>query len=359
MANVSVNTIAAFDSSVEKKVAFRYEGNQCIANTITVYNSSTNASVYSHKVTSFALSHTIPANTLTNGVSYYVKITAHYMDGATESSVTSAASNVFACLAMPTWGFTGIANDSIVNNATLPLTMTYIQAQSEEMNEFYIEVYSSSHNLFHQSPAIYDITSTYTVAGLEDDEVYYLRAHGTTVNGLVVDTRDLNPNDIKITVSFTLPDVYSLAYLENLPDRGVIRVSLNVASIEGRSGDGGDLTFEGGEYVDLTNKSLIYDENILVSGDFSFLVECKNIVVGKELFRLDSYDKKNSVVVVVRKASIGGADKYYAELRCTNINLPLVYAVYTDFKSIDISGDVCIYIGRKNGLFELKMEVGS
>lgn len=359
MASVSVNSIAAFDSANERKITFRYEGNQCIANTITVYNSSTNASVYSHRVTSFALSHIIPAGTLTNGVSYYVKITAHYMDGSNEASVTSAASNVFMCLATPTWSFTGITNDSIVNNATLSLVMTYVQAQNEEMNEFYIEVYNASHNLFHQSAAIYDVSSAYTVTGLEDDSVYYLRAHGTTVNGLVVDTRDVSPNDIKITVSFTLSDVYSLAYLENLPDRGVIRVTLNVASVDGSSGSGKDFSFVDNEYVDLTNDSLIYSKNVVVSGDYSFLIEGKGFAINKEIFKLESLDKKDEVTVCIRKAMISGTVKYFAELRHTNSNFPFDYVLCTDFMTIDLANDIKIYVRHKSGLFDLEMEAAS
>lgn len=359
MASVSVNSIAAFDSANERKITFRYEGNQCIANTITVYNSSTNASVYSHRVTSFALSHTIPAGTLTNGVSYYVKITAHYMDGSNESSVTSAASNIFMCLATPTWSFAGITNDSIVNNATLSLTMTYVQAQNEEMNEFYIEVYTASHNLFHQSTAIYDVSSAYTVTGLEDDSVYYLRAHGTTVNGLVVDTRDLNPNDIKITVSFTLADVYSLAYLENLPDRGVIRVSLNVASIEGKSGSGQDITFVDNEYVDLTDDSLIFNENIRVSGDYAFLIEGKDFSINQEIFKLESLDKKDTVTVYIRSVTKRGATGYFAELRRTNVNFPFDYVIYTSPLLISLSDDIKIFVRHKSGLFDLEMEAAA
>lgn len=356
MASISVNNIAAFDALNERKINFTYSGNQCIANTITVYNSSTNESVYSHRVTSFALSHTIPAGTLTNGVSYYIKITAHYMNGATEESVTSVASNIFLCLKTPVWEFSGITNNSTVNNSTVNLTMNYSQEQNEEINEFIIEVYTVGHTVFHRSPSLYDVSVAYTISGLEDNNVYYLRAYGVTVNGLVIDTRHDYPDDIKITADFIAPDVYSLAYLENFPDEGVIRISLNVASIEGRSQSGKDFTYTNNEYVNLQDDYVIFDQNIYTGDEFTFLIKGKNFVPNTTIFMLTSADGNNVVTVNLYQAEISGEIKYYAQLKHQNKYFDTFYAIYTDFMDIDLTKDIQILIQHTGGLYSITME---
>ena len=359
MASISVSKIPAFDAEKERKISFVYSGNQCIANTITVYNSSTNASVYSHRVTSFALSHTIPAGTLTNGVSYYIKITAHYMNGSTEESVTSVASNIFLCLKTPTWEFSGITNNSTVNNSTVNLTMVYSQAQNEEINEFIIEVYTVGHTVFHRSPSLYDASAAYTVSGLEDNSVYYLRAYGSTVNGLIIDTRDEYPDDIKITADFIAPDVYSLTYLENVPDKGVIRISLNVASIEGHSQSGTDFTYTDDDYVNLQNDYVVFDQNVYAGGEFTFLIKGKNFTPNRNIFSLTSADGNDTVTVDLYQATISGATKYYACLKHQNKNSPIVYSICTDFMDIDLTSDIQILIQHSGGLYSLTMEVMS
>lgn len=356
MAGISVNNIAAFDALNERKINFTYSGNQCIANTIDVYNSSTNETVYSHRVTSFALSHTIPAGTLTNGLSYYIKITAHYMNGATEESITSVASNIFLCLKTPTWSFSGITNNSTVNNSTVNLTMNYSQEQNEEINEFIIEVYTVGHTVFHRSPSLYDVSAAYVITGLEDKNVYYLRAYGTTVNGLVIDTRSKYPDDIKITADFVAPDVYSLAYLENLPDEGIIRISLNVASIEGHSKSGQDFTYTDNEYVNAQNDYVVFDQNVYTGDEFSFLIKGKNFVPNATIFMLTSADGNDVVTVDLFEAEISGQTRYYARLKHQNRYLSTFYAIYTDFLDIDLTKDIQILIQCTGGLFSITME---
>lgn len=209
MASITVNTPDAFDASGEYKVSFRYEGNQCIANRIVVYDSSSNAEVFNERIISFSLSHTIPAGTLTNGHSYYIKITAYYKNGNDEESVTSSSSSVFYCLATPTWEIRDITDGQIVANSSLQIGVNYAQADGDVIDEFIIVVYTASHTVFYQSSALYDAADTVTVTGLNDDAAYYIRAYGRTVKGLAFDTRTEHPNDLIIHISYATPSFYS------------------------------------------------------------------------------------------------------------------------------------------------------
>lgn len=355
MASVSVNKVLAFDAALDKKINFTYSGNQCIANTLMVYNSATNAVIYTNRVTSFALSHTIPAGTLTNGVSYYAKITAHYMNGAVEESVTSVSSNIFTCLATPTWEFNGIANNSIINNATLQILMQYEQEQGDELNEFYVEVYNYGHVLYYRSEAQLDLTNPVEVSGLSDNTTYYLRAYGTTVSGLAFDTRTTYPDDVLITIDYIAPEIYSLAYLDNLSDSGSIRVSLNVASVEGKSASGKDFTFTKGEYINLEDDMVIFDENVYMEDEFTFLLRGKNFEINTDIMVITAADGGNVITVQLREAIISGETLYYAELRCSHPDVAMDYVIYTERMAIDLASDLQIMVWYKGGYFSIEL----
>lgn len=355
MASISVNRITAFDASFDKKINFTYSGNQCIANTVTVYDSATNAVIYESRVTSFALSHTIPAGSLTNGVSYYLKITAHYMQNAVEESVTSISSNIFACLSTPIWEFSGITDNSVINHAVIQFLMQYEQEQGDELNEFYIEVYNFGHVLFYRSAAQFDLSIPVEVTGFTDNATYYLRAYGTTVSGLEIDTRTTHPDDILVTVDYISPEIYSLAYLDNLPESGSIRVSLNVASIEGRSASGKEFTYSDGEYINLEDDMVVFDENIYIDDGFTLLLQGKNFIPNEDIMIITGDEGGNVITVKLRETVIGGERMYYAELRCTHPDLTIDYVLYTDYRSLDLTSDIQIMVGFLDGYFSLDL----
>lgn len=355
MASVLVNKITAFDAGFDKKINFTYSGNQCIANTLTVYNSATNAIVYSQRTTSFALSHTIPAGTLTNGNSYYVKITAYFMNGASEESVTSVPSDIFICLKTPIWDFDGLTDNMIINNASFQVNMLYEQEQGDELNEFYVEVYNYGHVLHWRSDPHFDLSLPVEVTGLADNSTYYLRAYGSTVSGLAFDTRTTHPNDLLITIDYIAPEVYSLAYLENIPDNGSIRISLNVASVEGKSASGKTFTYSDGEYINLEDDMVVFDENVYAEDEFTFLIRGRNFKTNEDIFILEAPDDGYVTTVKLREATLDGVKKYYAELRCANTNIGVDYVLYTDYMDIDLASDIQIMIWYKNGLFSIEL----
>lgn len=346
MAAISLTGIDAFDAAQGKRVTFSYTGNQCIANRLIVYDSATNSEVYNSRQESFALSHTIAAGSLTNGVLYYLKITAYYMEGNEEKSVTSSASNNFYCLSTPTWAFSDITNGQIIGNSSLLLTMTYSQAQNEEVNEFAIVVYTASRSIYSQSGALYSVSSSYTVEGLADNTVYYLRAYGTTVNGLYFDTRTDYPNDIEIHVDYISPEVYSLVFLENVRDRGYIRISTNIASIEGRTESGEDVVYINGTEADLREDMVIFDDNVLIQDEFNMVLTCRDITLNGILL-----DLGGEVIVSWRKQG----EAYFAELKCSD---GAGYVLYSSpIYGLDGSESFKIRVGFTQGFYTLSAEV--
>lgn len=92
MPTISLKNIIPFDAASAQHVSFELYDAQSFANTIRVYNNSSNALVYTHTETTYALSNTIPSNTLTNGESYYYTIEASYLTGRYAQTIAQSMS---------------------------------------------------------------------------------------------------------------------------------------------------------------------------------------------------------------------------------------------------------------------------
>lgn len=350
MATVYVHQIEAFDATQDKVITFGYSGAQCIKNKIAVYENETNAVVYENTVTTFSLSHKIPMAMLTNGVAYKCTITAYYMESNVEKSVTSSLSNVFICLSTPEWGL-NISDGAIINNSYFTFIPNYSQAQDETINEYYIVIYNASGSVFWFSDALYDVNIQTTVNGLPNDTILYIRAYGTTINGFKFDTRDtITGLDIKVSVDYIAPTLYSLAYLENNKWQGYVKVKTNVASIEGYTASGNDPVFIGGQYIDLTNESVIFDENFTINGDFILQKVGYNISINKPYLKLigENYE----AVITFRKGTFEVGEKVFAEIKVKDTD----YVIYSNLLEVPLPTDIIhLWLQRKNGLYMIKI----
>lgn len=73
MAKPIVMKITSFDANKPYEITLSWLGNRAHANRIIIYDNQTNKLVFDDMVSSFALKHTIPAYTLTNGKKYVIQ----------------------------------------------------------------------------------------------------------------------------------------------------------------------------------------------------------------------------------------------------------------------------------------------
>jgi len=347
MSTVYVKNVAAFDAAKEQTITFGYSGNQCTKNRIVVYDSTTNASVYDDTVTTYILAHTIPAGTLVNGNSYYCTITAYYTVSSVEYSVVSSPSNVFKCLSTPSWAFVGLSDGAIIGNSYYTFTMTYSQAQNESVNEYYIVLYNTSGTTYWTSGALYDISASTTVEGLPRNSEFYLRAYGTTVNGLNFDTR--NPTtgaDISVMVDYTTPSIYAVAELESNKWKGWEKISSNFAAVEGSPVS--TVTYINNDYADLTSNTVTFDNGVLFSGDYIIEMQAYNITLNSVFKEIPGDNTK--LTLIFRQGTFSTGTKFFAELREIHSN----YVLYSNYLDVPASTDLIhIWVQRKGGLFNL------
>ena len=73
MAKPYIQKITPFDADKDYKISLSWTGSRAHANRIIIYDNDTNNILFDDTVSSFALKHTIPAYTLTNGKKYVIQ----------------------------------------------------------------------------------------------------------------------------------------------------------------------------------------------------------------------------------------------------------------------------------------------
>ena len=138
----------AFDSTEITEFIFNYSGNQSIKNRLRIFNNVDSTQVYDGTQTTFQLKHTLPANTLINGNTYWCEV---YTIDINE--VQSPASNkiIFKTFTKPTWSFSNLISDQIIRNSSYQVQLTYSQPEGELLNSYQVSLYNSGQSLLHQS----------------------------------------------------------------------------------------------------------------------------------------------------------------------------------------------------------------
>ena len=192
-----VNSIPAFDATADSLISFTANGgDQIVKNEIKIIiNNDQQAEtvVYQNTAVTFALSQTVPANTLTNGV--YYKVAFRTYDALNNASSWSNY-QPFYCYSTPILTF-NISNNQTLAFQDYNLTLTYSQAQGEKIDYATIKFYNASGTLINSSENLYStnnppITFTYPLVNLTNNTSYKIVGNAVTIEGTVVTTGEIN-----------------------------------------------------------------------------------------------------------------------------------------------------------------------
>lgn len=244
-----INNIAAFDATQAQTITFTVIGGaQVIANRLVISNNQTGAQVYNQIQSTMKLEHTIPANTLSNGV-YYNAI-VYTINSGNEESVASVAVP-FYCYSTPILTITNIPETETIENGTYAFTGNYIQTENERLDSYQYTLYDSNKDVLSQSPLIYydtDNSLSYTFRGMSNDTAYYIELTGETVNNTKI-TSGL----VYFTIRYEQPASFAICDLVNDCHNGYIQISSNIVAIDGTSNPDPPIYINDKE-VDLTDK---------------------------------------------------------------------------------------------------------
>ena len=253
--------IDAFDAGDSFTFTFSYSGNQVFSNQFVIRNNLTNAVVYRETISSMQLAHTVPKDTLVNGVCYNACV-AVFDNNNIKSDFSEKI--VFYCYSTPSLSFSNIDENQIIRNASYPIELSYLQSEGEVLNSYQIFLYNSLMQIVYQSGVKYDVSNlTGVIDQLEDNSAYFVRATGRTLHNMQADT-GLVPN----SVEYESPPLFALVGLENIKRTGEIKIASNIISIEGSSSPSPPV-YMNNDFVDVRDMGakVWFDKGFCASGD--------------------------------------------------------------------------------------------
>lgn len=252
----------SFDASLGKTFTFAWGGNQAVQNRLKIYNNETLDLVYDATETTQKLSHTIPANVLTNNVTYKAVISVYDVNNV-ESDESEAT--IFTTYTTPSFSLSINDGDTIVNSS-YDVSILYSQPEGEELQEYQVELYKNG-TFIWSSGIQYDITEPINIVGLEDTLEYEIFATGRTLHNMLLQT-----TKIKFYVSYENKGNFVVCNLTNIPDIGAIRAESNIIVLDGEC-DIEEVYTRDNTCLDITNGTVIYNKNLAYGGDWKQAVK--------------------------------------------------------------------------------------
>lgn len=340
------------DATKEFKITYSWDGNnaQQIGNIVYIYENETNRLVYKEQFDNYYKQECIiPKDTLSNGKLYKVSIAVITNSGTSKTSEPM----LFYCYTTPTFEFSNLEEEQIIQNDTYKFELSYQQPEGEELEEFYVTLYASDQSIIYTSKPNYDTTDlTITISGLNNNTQYYIKAFGQTLTGMSIESKSIH-----FTVRYLQPAIYNLVELTNNYNGGYITIKSNIVSLRGRvyqNGEEIDATYINDEYVDVTDatKTLKFEENYSLADNFTLMLKGfgfeRNVPVLTltnglykmyVYYRYGQYDSNNNV------------EKAYFELR---VEGEITYTITSNY--IDVPTDVTLVgfmLTKKENYYEI------
>ena len=270
--------------------------NQSIKNRLTIYDNENNV-IYNEIQETFRLNHELPANVLENGKTYNCDITAYFLDGNEEKSITSGVNSriTIYCFTTPVWKFKDFETNKIINNSTLTLELEYEQIEDEKINEYKVTLYNSNMTSLWNSGNLFYPISSVEISGLADNNMYYIRAEGNTVNKFDIDT-----GYIPFSITYDKILLNQVINLDNIKDDATVKITSNVIIINGKSVPNNPKYIEN-KHIDLReqNNSVVFDEDFSLNNDF--IIELYGYGFKQNKSFLVMGDKQNEINLFWRK----------------------------------------------------------
>lgn len=352
---ILLNTLP-FDATKDHTLQFAYSGSQIFAHRVVVKNNDTMDVVYDKKTSSMSMFATIPANTLTNGVTYNFQISVFdYED--TESPLSNVV--ILKCFLTPTFEFANVTEASTIRNSYLDAELNYYcEDETEALNAYTVTLYDTN-----QTSVVFDSGTKYlndglkvTITGLTDDTTYYIRATGQTLNGMELDT-----GFIQIMCDYIKSDLFLAFRADNLPEEGSVRLSSNFVLIEGKSNHE-ELIYIDDEKVSLINGEKVWFDSGYIADKFTCDIIMENII---DFYRIVTFNMKSAICYITwNYGTFEGDDSptYYAELTASQYigDEFLNYIQISNRIEPPTDGEqVHFWIRHVNGVFEIKIAKGT
>lgn len=338
MAKPYIQKILPFDANKDHEIVLSWTGSRSHANRIIISDYETNSVIFDDMTSSFALKHTIPAHTLTNGKKYTIQAQTYDIENK-----PSALSDkvLFFVFKTPDFYFKDLPENNLIANSTFTANIHYYSDDWEDISKYVFYLYDASKKQLLESKELTDgLNINYSYRGLDNNTVYYIRCIGITVNGMELDT-----GYIEITVKFENQNQYARLYATPIPKQGCIQVATNLIIIQYNGTDNFDY-IDG--MIDLRNKTLYYDKGFLIKDDFTVLIRGMNLWQTAEIFKMSNGDLDLTLTSRIY-------DEEKLRFKLTVPNGVSNYIIYSDEQVFTNTDMVTVAIRRKNNVYLLKV----
>ena len=311
-----LKTIGSFDATKSHDISFSIEGMNIIPYyvNVTIKDNNTNTIVYTHStvVNLSTLIHTIPANELQNNKYYkcYITITStEYETSPMSNTVT------FYCIPTPTFEFINIP--SSINISALSALLRYEQAGIiyDPLKSYVVKVFNSQNNEVFNSSTIYVQQNPNLLVKIEGllEDAYTIRGYGETANGILLTTEET------FDVRYNSPSSFSSMFLDNLYDKGQIKLTSNIIGLMGEIF--GEEIYIDDTMIDLRDAYVIFNKGFLIQEDFYIIAIMKNVMLNTRKPFMTLSNGKGKVELFWRKnafKSNWGYEQAFVEVRVTD-----------------------------------------
>lgn len=345
-------TVSAFDATQEQVFNFNVlGGSQVVANTLTIKNNATLATVYSETQTTFKFEHILPANTLANGTYYQATLITKDAQG---NESNASAPIQFYCYSQPSFVISNMPTDNVITNSSFAFEVTYNQAQGEILNAYTFNLYSASGALISTSNTIYNtdislpLTVSYLFAGLEDKTSYSIEVNGITANGTQITT-----GRISFTTVYTKPNMFSFLFLTNNCKGGYITIKSNVIGIDGQTNPEMP-TYIGNKEIDLTadGSYVEWHEGYVVTDDWTMRLWGRDFNPNTEIFRFS-----NTSGDIISIEYCVDETQCWFELKAKHSDWVWGYVIESDHIALPTETEqVFCWLRRFDNLYDLRIE---
>lgn len=350
--------VPSFDATQSYTFTFAVQSGsaQIVANRLTIRRQSDNQIVYDEKQETFKYEHIVNANELVNGTYYNAVVSV--FDAGDNQSPTSIPIQ-FWCYSTPSITLTNIPVNSIITNASFNFAFTYAQTEGEALNSYVVNLYNAFQTQIATSGVVYAQNGTppyngnYLFAGFEDNTVYYIEIVGTTVNGAIVST-----GQIRFTVKYSRPDLFTLIELTNNCEEGYITLKSNIVLIDGESNPDPPVYIDDKE-VDLTGEGswVEWNDGYSISGDFLARLWFRKPNPYAQIMQFSNTDGQTITLSYMQGyKDVNAPDiQSYVELHVQSVS-GYNYYIYSNY--IDTLPDTSYYnvwLTRVNNIYQLQL----
>ena len=348
--------VSAFNATQDKTFGFASNGgSQVVANRLTIRLQSDNSVVYQNKIETYRFEQIVPANTLINGNYYNFYFNTYDADGN-----ESEASNIsqFYCFDTPTLTLTNLPSNNLIEASNYTFGVTYNQEQDETLNYLKFYLYNNLNVLISESDFYYGqeqipVSFEHEFNGFENNENYKIEVVAMSTHGMIVST------SYSFFVRYYYPEVFSLISLENICDKGYVKINTNIIITKGETAeDFTPPTYIDSEYLDVHeyHNWVQWTEGFLIKPDFTLTLFMKVGRLGR--FAILGTEENGFTIDLIREIPYG--ETIVKDRFEVNGYVDGVRKVHQTSNYVDIVNQKSYYLiwFRKNGnVYDLQLEV--